>query len=315
MIAVNVIKQNEWGAMSGHGSEKVRWEEMFPDELYQKIQDESVCYLAYGLAEPHGPYNALGLDWLKADALVERAARRSGGVVAPPFAWHIQERPEFHDDGEGHGWLPSVGVKQPLCSSIPSDLFYRMVFHQLRDVDARGFRAAILVTGHYGGLEETLRLICDYYMRRTRSPLRLHAIADWESIRFKDFKGDHAGICETSQLMALRPSLVDLKRRAVSDELGTRYAGGIDFEDAGAIPSPELGERIVESQVEALGRMARRLVDAYEERPEWSTPSQSDVDDVWHRFERATRQYWTSTFSEYEQGVVRQFPGWEALGE
>ena len=107
----------------------VRWEEMFPEELFEKIREEAVCYLAYGLAEPHGPYNALGLDWLKAYALSERAAERHGGVVAPPFAWHIQERPEFHDDGAGHGWLPDVGVRQPLASSIPADLFYRMVFH------------------------------------------------------------------------------------------------------------------------------------------------------------------------------------------
>ena len=73
--------------MSIQENKKVRWEEMFPDELYQKIQDEPVCYLAYGLAEPHGPYNALGLDWLKAHTLVEHTAQRHGGVVAPPFAW------------------------------------------------------------------------------------------------------------------------------------------------------------------------------------------------------------------------------------
>lgn len=34
-----------------------------------------------------------------------------GGMVAPPFAWHIQELPEFHDDGQGHGWLCDVGAR------------------------------------------------------------------------------------------------------------------------------------------------------------------------------------------------------------
>ena len=81
--------------MRAREDRKVRWEEVFPDELHQKIEDEPVCYLAYGLAEPHGPYNALGLDWLKARALVEQTAQRHGGVVAPSFAWHIQERREF----------------------------------------------------------------------------------------------------------------------------------------------------------------------------------------------------------------------------
>jgi len=64
---------------------KVKWEEMHPDELLAAIATHPVCYMAYGLAEPHGAYNALGLDWLKAYALCERAARTHGGVVAPPF--------------------------------------------------------------------------------------------------------------------------------------------------------------------------------------------------------------------------------------
>ena len=301
--------------MSISEGKKVRWEEMFPDELYRKIQDESVCYLAYGLAEPHGPYNALGLDWLKAYHLVQRAAQEYGGVVAPPFAWHIHERAEFHDDGKGRGWLPAVGVKQPLCSSIPSDLFYRTVFHQIRDIDARGFHAGILVTGHYGGLEKTLRLICEYYTRRTDSPIRLLAIADWESIRYEDFRGDHAGICETSQLMALCPALVDLDRRSVPEDLGTGYAAGIDLTQSERKPSRELGEKIVESQIRELGRMAEKLLDSYKTKPEWTAPSQRDVESIWHRFDEATRQYWTLTYGEYRGGVKREFPGWESLGE
>ena len=114
----------------------VRWEEMLPDELLDAIRAHPVCYLAYGLAEPHGAYNALGLDWLKAHALVERAALAHGGVVAPPFAWHVQERASFD-------WFGDRGVRQPLCSSIPEDLYLRMVLYQIRAVDARGFRALL----------------------------------------------------------------------------------------------------------------------------------------------------------------------------
>ena len=68
------------------GSHKVRWLEMFPDELYEAIERRPVCLLAYGLAEPHGLYNALGLDFIKADALLEISAAQHGGVVAPPCA-------------------------------------------------------------------------------------------------------------------------------------------------------------------------------------------------------------------------------------
>ena len=293
--------------------EKVRWDELLPHEFLEARDRLPVCYMAYGLAEPHGAYNALGLDWLKAYALIESAAKQHGGIVAPPFAWHIQEIPEFHDDGKGHGWLPSVGVKQSLCSSIPSDLFYRMVFYQIRAMDARGFHAAVLVTGHYGGLERVMRKICEYYLRRTGSPIRLYAIADWECIdTHLAYRGDHAGVCETSQLMALRPGLTDLNHQTGNEELGERYAAGVNFSE-GPIPTEEIGKRIVESQIRNLCGTATRLLSEYRPKDGWIAPDLNETEKIWNDFEHMTRRYWTTTYSDYKQGKVVRFPEWEEL--
>ncbi len=264
----NILQKMDASKIAGN----VRWEEMLPREFVEARDNFPVCWMAYGLAEPHGAYNALGLDWLKAYALVERAAHQHGGIVAPPFAWHIQERPEFHDDGKGKGWLHDVGVRQSLCSSIPADLFYRMVACQIRAMDARGFHAAILVTGHYGGLEKTMRKLCDHYCCRTGSPIRLYAIADWECIdEDLPYRGDHAGVCETSQLMALRPGLTDLRHRTGSLELGERFAAGVDF-DNGPLPTEQIGRTIVDSQVRNLGNTAKQLRAAYCANDEWTAP-------------------------------------------
>lgn len=298
---------------------KVNWEEMFPDELLKAIEEGPVCYCAYGLAEPHGTYNALGLDWLKAQALVERAARQYGGIVAPPCAWHMQDNPSFP-------WLESIGVKQSLCSSIPPDLFYRLAMYQIRAIDARGFQVGILITGHYGGLENDLRLLCEYYLRRTGSPLRLYASADWELIRFEDYSGDHAGICETSQLMALRPNLVDLERKEETSISGPWAGVSFPYSD-GRMPSGELGEKIVHSQIKKLGEIQRELLDKYKPRKDWKAPSLNDTEDIWHRFERLTRKYWRTsrTLEEYRKALeeyrkdkklpLPKFPGWDAFGE
>src|SRR5215831_11393881 len=75
----------------GRPMREVRWERMFPDELEQRFQDCPVVYFAYGLCEPHGPQNAVGLDTLKAHAIACRAAQTHGGIVAPPDYWHIHE--------------------------------------------------------------------------------------------------------------------------------------------------------------------------------------------------------------------------------
>ena len=295
--------------MDGAGQPKVRWLDMFPDELEAAIEECPVCLLPFGLAEPHGPYNALGLDHLKAEALVERSARIHGGVVAPPFAWHVQERPEFD-------WLGQHGVTQCFCSSIPSGLFLHIVLHQIRSLDARGFQVGILVTGHYGGLERDLRLLCEYYVRQTRSPIKLWACADWELIDYEDYRGDHAGPCETSQLMFLRPGLVDLNRSIDKSALGPMC--GVAFPTAdGKVPSAELGRRIVDSQVKRIGCIQRQLLDAYTACEGYRPPTLQDAEDIWGRFERLTRKYWvlSQTLEEYMNGNTVQFPGWGALGE
>lgn len=283
-------------------AERVRWEELLPHEFIAARDRFPLCWMAYGLAEPHGAYNALGLDWLKAYALVETAARQHGGIVAPPVAWHIQEVPEFHDDGKEHGWLCEAGVRQPLCSSIPADLFYRTVFFHIRAMDARGFHAAILVTGHYGGVETVLRNVCEYYLCRTDSPLRLQAIADWECIsEGLPYRGDHAGVCETSQLMALRPGLTDLKHQTATAELGEKYAGFVNFK-SGPLPSPEIGKEIVESQVKNLGCAASRLLAEHRSKDGWIAPDLNVTGMIADDFIRIAGSSWRMTYAEYRSG-------------
>ena len=62
---------------------KVRWEEMFPDELQEAQASYPLVYLSYGLCEPHGPHNAIGLDEIKAYELCLRAAREHGENRGP----------------------------------------------------------------------------------------------------------------------------------------------------------------------------------------------------------------------------------------
>jgi len=63
---------------------EVRWECMFPDQLEQAFLECPLVYFPYGMCEPHGPQNALGLDALKVHAIACLAAQEHGGIVAPP---------------------------------------------------------------------------------------------------------------------------------------------------------------------------------------------------------------------------------------
>jgi creatinine amidohydrolase len=84
---------------------------------------------------------------------------------------------------------------------------------------------------------------------------------DNEAIEVAGVRGDHAGRCETSQLWALSPSLVDMSRLAqgTTEEISHIMATGADAGQA----SRRLGEAIVASQVAWFGRKDAELLAAY----------------------------------------------------
>jgi creatinine amidohydrolase len=306
----------------GPSSRKVKWEEMLPGEFMTMLAETPVCLCPYGPAEPHGVYNALGLDWIKAVGICERAALRFGGVLMPPMGWHVLELPGFD-------WLGSIGVRQAACSALPYDLFLHVLLHQLGAFDRRGFKAVILVTGHAGGNEKDIRLLCDYYRHFSGTPMRISAFADWElmdvdavkgfphEVLFKNGpRGDHAGVIETSQLMAIRPDLVDLRLK--EDDSATGPWAGQEFPDHNGLqPDRDFGEAMVSSQVKGLGREIEEMLSRFESRTGYTAPGQNLIEEKWDTFSRTTRKYWVPlTFDEYfspKEGKA-EFPGWEKLG-
>ncbi len=301
---------------------KVRWEEMFPDEFVKCLEECPFCYCPYGLAEAHGAYNALGLDWLKVQELCERAAVRHGGMVMPPFVWHVQENPAFM-----YTFCRKMDLdwRNILSNSLSGEIFLHTVLYHLRTFDARKFKAVMLVTGHYGGVEKDMQLLCDFYTYYTGSPMVIEAYADWELIDYEGFMGDHAGVVETSQLMELRPELVDMDR-VEKKEKGKRFDRwwGSRFplsynEKKNLYPSRELGRSIVDSQIRQMGKKQGEMLKRYKAGKGWEAPDLNIVEEMWTTFERLSRKYWltSSTGTEYLKSKgepAPDFPGWNDLG-
>ena len=238
---------------------EVRWERMFPDQLEAAFAARPLLYLTYGLCEPHGPHNALGLDALKAHALACAAAEAHGGIVAPPDYWHI------HELGEYAVWLADkVGnVERGWMTALPPWQHFKNVCYQVRAADNLGFHGAILLTGHYGANWQDLKTLVDLIQPHVGT--RLHALPDFEAnlsgfFGTGDHNRDHAGKVETSQLMALEPGLVDLSRLPAPGETGPHFALGPDI----ALASRQAGDRMVAGQVAWLGRKGAELLDLYD---------------------------------------------------
>ncbi|TLS53684.1 creatininase family protein [Paenibacillus antri] len=271
---------------------KVRWAELLPREFRERLAARPIAYLPLGICEPHGQIAAYGLDSIKADYLCEEAARRYGGIVAPTLGYQI------HEAGYHAPWLVSeVGEGEAPMTGVPPQALLYFFLYQLRAFVNAGFRGGVVVTGHSGGNQADLRLAADAFRRRAEVPMWVGS--DPELVE-GTYAGDHAGKYEISQLMALRPELVDFSLRRLETEPGAggRLALGADAEEASA----ELGERILEASLARLGGIVETLAAAAPRSPVGPI-SYAPVEDAWAETLAAKASWRTASPYPGQRGV------------
>lgn len=302
------ISNSADGARSLHASqEKVLWSELLPWELRERMAACPIVYLPLGLCEPHGQVSAFGLDTLKAEWLCEEAARRAGGVVAPSLGYHI------HETGYHARWLEEeVGEENPQMTGMPPTVFLHFFLYQLRAFVNAGFRGIIVISGHSGGNQHDLRKAAELFMKRV--PVKIWVRSDPELVEGV-YTGDHAGKYELSQLMYIRPELVDLRERDREQLPGSggRLALGADAGEA----SPELGKQIMEACLERLCGEASRLkqeVSASAQVPEGNAAAVripfSLIERVWQEL-LANSAQWVTANPWTSQRSVSEFSQWK----
>ena len=255
----------------------VRWERMFPDELEAAFKTCPVVYFPYGLCEPHGPQNAVGLDALKAHGIAVRTAHKHGGIVAPPDYWHI------HEIGGYALWSErSVGQsKRSWLTCMPPWQHFKNICYHIRQADTLGFHAAILLTGHYGPNWQDLKTLCE--LIQPHVGMRLYSLPDFEANQpgfdnDNNSGGDHAGKVETSLLWAMEPDCVDISRLPPKSEPGPHFAMGQNVRES----NRQIGERMVNDEIEWLGNKVRELLAAYEsEKPTQKLRTFDQVEHIW----------------------------------
>ena len=288
---------------------EVRWERMFPDELERAFAERPVVYFAYGLCEPHGPHNAVGLDALKAHGIACEAARAYGGIVAPPDYWHIHELSGYAV------WADrSVGqVERSWLTAMPPWMHFKNICYHIRTADMLGFHAAILLTGHYGPNWEDLKTLLDLVQPHVGT--RLYGLPDFEANQpgFDEdgrSTGDHAGKVETSLLWALHPECVDLSRVPPPDEEGPHFAMGRNARES----NRRVGERMVADEVKWIGAKAQELLAAYDrERPQHRLRTFEDVELLWETVVRPQLKHFQTMQQLWEnQAPVPEGSVWHA---
>jgi creatinine amidohydrolase len=213
---------------------------MRPGQVDAAMKACPVLYQPLGTIEWHGLHNWVGLDAVKARALCVRAAERGGGLVAPALYGGIGGLDEPHTFVmEPEHALHSVQLRPWL---------EKLCFEAVRN----GFKAVILLTGHYGAGQQ----IC---VRETA--VRMTKILDRPVLGTpeyflaldEEYYGDHAAFFETSLMMHLFPESVDL------GELGEAPHQGVGGRDPKEHATAEDGKRMAEAIIARLSALAGQM--------------------------------------------------------
>ncbi len=240
-----------------------RMEETRPDELEKVLEQAPIAFVPVGTFEHHGWHLPVCFDAIKAHALCERVAKRTGGTVLPTF---------FYGTGGGH-----VGYKWTLL--LPEAQITPLIEATLDHLASQGFKVVVLLTGHYPKEQVDMVHRLAREAQGRHPDVRFIGLTEPEITTPEPgdaYGGDHAAKYETSIALALNPDWVHLhrltagreptrvtlpntprKEAATHDPTHPLYA--IHGQDPRTTASEELGEKLV---AEIVSRLAGQVEQA-----------------------------------------------------
>ncbi len=201
--------------------------------------------LPVGALEAHGPHLPLGADLLQAERTAEALAERIDAWVAP---------------GLPYGVCPGTR-RFPGTVSHSMSTLSTCVAELLEDFHRFGFRRILVLSGHGAGSHmAALREAAARCLELHPSGLRIAVLCDYEfvyELRGKESPpGDgHAGLLETSRVMALSPGSVRPERPKVDYGVPPSLVGPITDEQW---PESVIGDTTQAS--EELGKKVQSYV-------------------------------------------------------
>lgn len=229
----------------------MNWNELTFREIEEIIKNDPLVIIPVGSVEEHGNHLPLGSDSFQAIYVAEEIARRLGALVLPPLYYGYTELDDFRG-------TVSVGF----------DSLYHLMSDILNALVKNGVRKILIISGHASSVHMAA-------LRRAASELvrdkivKIMLLSDYDiayELRGKMVPQDdsHAGVIETSRMMAIKPELVkdELRFRKgeklnfmVVSNYSTIYPEGTFSDPSGS--SRELGEKINKYVVEKMVQMIK----------------------------------------------------------
>jgi creatinine amidohydrolase len=192
-------------------------EELTWTELRDAIRSgKMTIIIPIGGTEQSGPDVALGKHNVRVKALAEKIARALGNALIAPVIAYVPE---------GSVNPPSAHMTFPGTVTVPDDVFEKTLEFAARSFKLHGFRDIIFL-GDHGGYQRDESVVADRLNREwAKTPVRAYAVLEYYSVTQNEYVqalkakgytieeiGTHAGLADTSLMLAVDPSLVRLDR-------------------------------------------------------------------------------------------------------
>jgi creatinine amidohydrolase len=173
------------------------WSELTHGNFKEIASETEVVVMVTGALEAHGKHLPLGTDTILPDSLGSQIAKRTNALVLPAIPF-----------GESWSFDQYDGT-----ISIQSDVLTGYYESVMRAIFKHGFHYVVVLNGH-GGNDPILRQAA---RKATQEGERTVVIVNWwrdlaKSARelVEETPGGHAAEDETSEVMHVRPDLVDM---------------------------------------------------------------------------------------------------------
>ena len=211
-----------------------------------------------GGTEQNGPQMVLGKHNFRAKALAAKIATQLGNALVAPEIAYVPEG----------GLDPPTGhMRFPGTITVPDEVLAKLLEYAARSFRQGGFRDICFLEDS-GGYEKDLQSVADRLNREwAATPVRVHAVMEYYRVTKTDYVqalkgrgytdaeiGTHAGLADTSLLMAVDPSLVRTDRFDEAARLG-RTGGAYGDPRRASAELGQLGvDAIVAQTVAAIKR-------------------------------------------------------------
>lgn len=209
---------------------------VFIEELtWTEVRDaikagKTTVILPTGGTEQNGPHMVLGKHNFIIKHTADQIARRLGNTLVAPVVAYVPE---------GNIEPPSGHMRYPGAITLPNEHYMKLLEYAARSFKVNGFKDIVFI-GDSGGNQDGMKQVAELLNKEwAGSGVRIHFVPEYYSGtgfsewlltqgEKKEDIGSHAGITDTSQLLAVDP------RHIRKDKLADR--GG--FEGSGVSGNP-----------------------------------------------------------------------------